>query len=77
MNKSETYFDSDKSDDNDNLKIAGYNLIKDDHSSNTKQGDVCIYYKQSLAFRLSNINYLKYCINFKNRSELKYVTLYH
>ena len=32
---SETYLDSDKSDDDDNLRISGYNLIRADHSSNT------------------------------------------
>ena len=29
---SETYFDSDTTDDDDNLKIGGYNLIRADHS---------------------------------------------
>ena len=53
---SETYLDSDTSDDDDNLKIAGYNLIRADHPSNTKQSGICIYYKHSLAFRLLNIH---------------------
>ena len=42
---SETYLDSDISDDDGNLKIAGYNLIRVNHASNTKRGSVCIYYK--------------------------------
>ena len=46
---SETYFDSDTFDDDSNLKIAGYNLIRADHSSNTKQGGVFIYYKHLLS----------------------------
>ena len=62
---SETYLDSDISDDDDNLKIAGYNLIRADHSSNTRRGGVCIYYKYSLAFKLLNIHYLKECMNFE------------
>ena len=62
---SETYLDSDTSDDDDNLKIAGYNLIRADHPSNTKRGGVCIYYKHSLAFKLLNIHYLKECMNFE------------
>ena len=33
---SETYLDSDKSDDDNNLKIAGYNLTRADYPSNTK-----------------------------------------
>ena len=42
---SKTYLDSDTSDDDDNLKIAGYNLIRVDRPSNTKRDGVCIYYK--------------------------------
>ena len=56
---SETYLDSDTSDDDDNLKIAGYNLIRAEHPSNNKGGVVCIYYKYSLPVRLLNIHYLK------------------
>ena len=48
---SETYLDSDTSDDDDNLKIASYNLIQANHPSNTKRGGGCIYYKHSLAFK--------------------------
>ena len=62
---SETYLDSDASDDDENLKIAGYNLIWADHPSNTKRGGVCIYYKHSLAFKLLNIYYLKEYMNFE------------
>ena len=40
---SEIYLDSDASDDDSNLKIAGYNLIRVDHPSNTKRGGVCNY----------------------------------
>ena len=46
----ETYLDSNTSDDDNNLNIAGYNLIRADHPSNTKQGAICIYYKHSLTF---------------------------
>ena len=46
---SETYLDSNTSDDDDNLKIAGYNLIRTDHPSNTKQGGVCIKKTHSLS----------------------------
>ena len=62
---SETYLESDTSDDDDNLKLAGYNLIRADHPSNTKRGGVCIYYKHSVAFKLLNIHYLKVCMNFE------------
>ena len=62
---SETYLDSDTSDDDDNLKTAGCNFIRADHPSNTKRSGVCIYYKHSLAFRLLNIHYFKECMNFE------------
>ena len=74
---SETYLDSDTSDDDKNLKVVGYNLIRIDHPSNTIRGDICIYYKHSLPFRLLNIHYLRECMNLKYCSEVKYVTLYH
>ena len=62
----ETCLDSDTSDDDDNnLKLEGYSWIRADHSSNTKRGGVCIYYKYSLAFWLMNIHYLNECINFE------------
>ena len=60
---SETHLDSDTYDDDSNLKIAGYTLIRADHPSNTKQGGVCIYYINSLTFRLLNIHNLKECMN--------------
>ena len=62
---SETYLDSDTSDDDDNLKIAGYNLTRADHPSNTKRSGVCNFYKHSLAFKLLNIHHLKECMNFE------------
>ena len=62
---SETYLDSDTYDDDSNLKIAGYYLIRADHPSNTKKGGVCIYYIHSVAFRLLNIHNLKECMNFE------------
>ena len=76
---SETYLDSDTSDDDDNLKIAGYNLIRADRPSNTKRGCVRIYYKHSLAFKLSNIHYLKKCMSFEISSGGKicnFISLY-
>ena len=57
---SETYLDSDRFVDNDNLENVGYNLIGTDHSCG-----VCICCKYSLAFELLNIHYLKECINFE------------
>ena len=62
---SETYLDSDASHNDNNVKIAGYKLIRADQPSNTKRGGVRIYYKHSFAFRLLNIHYLKKCMNFE------------
>ena len=57
---SETYLNSETSPDNDNLD--GYNIIRKDHPSNTKRGGVCVYYKNTLSFKLINIKYLQECI---------------
>ena len=39
---SETYLDSSTVLDDDSLEIPGYNLVRCDHSTNTKRGGVCI-----------------------------------
>ena len=62
---SKTYLNSDTSTVDENLKIAGYTFIRADHPFNSKRGDVCIYYKHSLAFGLLDICYLDECINFE------------
>ena len=51
---SETYLNSETSPDDDNLEIPGYNIIRKDHSCNTKRGGVCIYYKNTIPFKLLN-----------------------
>ena len=45
---SETFFNSEILTDDENLQIPGYSIARDDHPSNTKRGDVCVYYKTSL-----------------------------
>ena len=37
--------------DND-LNLNGYNLLQVDHQSNGKRGEVCIYYKETLALKM-------------------------
>ena len=59
---SETYLDSDTSTVDENLETVGYTFIRANHPSNTKHGGVCIYHKQSLAFRLLDIYYIEECI---------------
>ena len=58
---SETYLDSVAADDKD-LAIEGYNLVRVDHPNNLKNCGVCIYYNESLAIQLINVNYLSECL---------------
>ena len=62
---SETYLDSTTALDDENLHIAGYNLLRADHASNSKRGGVCVYYKSSLALRLIDVHYLQECLVFE------------
>ena len=61
---SETYLKHDILSNNDNLKIPGYELIRVDHPSNQKRGGICIYHKDFLLIKVSNISCLKECLNF-------------
>ena len=76
---SETFLNSSFESNDKDLMIQGYNLIWSDHSSNTKRGDVCIYYKESLAVRIVNITslteYLVYEVTVQNKKG--YVALMH
>ena len=65
---SETYLNSETSPDDINLEIHGCNIIRNDHPSNTKRGAVCVYYKNTLPFKLINIKYLQECISFEIRT---------
>ena len=49
------------------MEIAGYNLVREDHPSNSKRGGVCVYYKSSLPFRVINVKYLQESISFELR----------
>ena len=62
---SETYLSSETSPDDDNLEIPDYNIIRKGHPSNTKRGGVCVYYKNTLSFKVINIKYLQKCITFE------------
>ena len=52
---SETYLDSSVSNDEKDISIKGYSLVRADHPNNTKRGGVCIYYKKSLGVRIIDI----------------------
>ena len=62
---SETYLNSEIPSDDKNLEIAGYNLVRKDHPSNSKRGGVCVYHKSSFPFRVSNVKYLQEFISFE------------
>ena len=61
---SETYLNSEIPSDEENLELAGYNLVREDHPSNSKCGGVCVNYKCSLSFRVSNVKCLQESISF-------------
>ena len=62
---SETYHNANISNDDDSLEVLGYNLFTADLPSNTKRGDVCICYRNSLPLKTLGIHYLQKCINFE------------
>ena len=45
-----------------NLQLIGYNMIRADHPSNSKQGGICIFFKEKLAVRVVNLSNLSECI---------------
>ena len=67
---SETYLKASISNDDDSLEVPGYNLFRADHSSNTKRGGVCIYYRNPLPLKILVIHYLQECIR------CRFVSLY-
>ena len=57
---SETYLNSETpSLDDNNMKIPGYNITRNDHPSNTNSGEFAFYYKSTLLFKLIYIKYLQ------------------
>ena len=62
--------------DDKNLEIAGYNLVRENHPSNSKRGGVCVYYKSLLQFRVINVKYLQESISFELRIGGKFSYLY-
>ena len=73
---SETFLDKGILSDDVNLDIPGYNLVRADHSANTKGGGVCIYFRKSLPLRILDIHFLHECIKFEIRIGDKYSTLF-
>ena len=55
----ETYLNCRITEDDDSLRISGYDLIRPDYPSNNKTGGVTIYYKTFLPLKLMHVNYIK------------------
>ena len=67
---SETFLISSIQDDDCKVKNDGYNLIRSDHSSDSKKGGVCIYYKEHiLLIRHDNLSTLDNCLVTESRSQ--------
>ena len=62
---SEIYLNYSITEDDDSLRILGYNLIRSDYPSNNKRGGVAIYYKYFLPLKLVDVNYLRESILFE------------
>ena len=76
---SETYLDSTTAVDDKTLAIAGYNLLRADHASNSKRGGVCVCHKSSLALRLIDVHYLQECLIFEvliGEKSCNFISLY-
>ena len=69
---SEWYLDSSIPSDDNNLEIPGYDLIRADHPINSKQGGVCVYYRNSLPLKILDIFYFQECIVFKLKIGYKF-----
>ena len=73
---SETYLNSSITEDDDNLQIPEYDLIRSDHPSNSKRGGVAIYYKSFLPLKLIDVNYLSESILFQLQIGSNVISLY-
>ena len=58
---SETYLDTSYYSDDNQLDLAGYNIIRPDNPHNIKTR-VCIYYWETLPVKVINVNILNECV---------------
>ena len=66
----ETFLNSSILSDDNSIKIDGYNLIRSDHPSDSKNDGVCIYYKEHIPLILrDDINTLDNCLVTEIRSQ--------
>ena len=60
---SETFLDSTIPNDDANIQINGYSLLRAGHPNDIKRGGVCIYFKESLPLiRRNYLIYIKDCL---------------
>ena len=60
---SETFLDSTIPNDDINIQINGYSLLRADHPNDIKRGGVCIYFKESLPLiRRNDLTNIKDCL---------------
>ena len=74
------YLNHDAFFNDENLRIPGYRLIRIDHPSNQKRGGICIYHRDFLPVKVSNVSYLKECLNFSlsvNGKQCNITLIYH
>ena len=62
---SQTYLNSSVTEDDDSLRISGYDLVRSDHPSNNKRVGVVIYYRNFLPLKLIDVNYSSESISFE------------
>ena len=62
---SETFFDRSIQEEDKNIQLDGYNLLRADHPSNSKGGGVCIFYKETLGVRIVKPLSFNECIIFE------------
>ena len=67
----EAFLNSENQSNDDNLKIHGYDFLREDHPSNSKHRGVCAYYKNALPFKVINVKYLLESISFELRVRVK------
>ena len=60
---SETFLDSTIAHDDTNLNINGYSMLRSDYPSNSKHGEICMYFKESLPLiRRNDLSNIQECL---------------
>ena len=73
----ETFLNSSILSDDNRIKIDGYNLIRSDHSSDSKKGEVCIYYKEHIPLILRDDINTCLVTEIRSKNEKCFLTCIH